>query len=30
MKKDLDAVYTYHAPKGDQPDRYEAIRGQAR
>lgn len=30
MKKDLDSVYTYHAPKDDQPDRYEAIRGQAK
>lgn len=30
MKKNLDSVYTYHAPKDDQRDRYEAIRGQTR
>lgn len=29
MKK-LENTYTYHAPKGDQPKRYEAIRAKAR
>lgn len=29
MKK-LHNIYTYHAPKGDQPERYEAIRAKAR
>ena len=29
MKK-LDNVYTYHAPKGDQSERYESIRAKAR
>lgn len=29
MKK-LDNVYTYHTPKGDQPQRYENIRAKAR
>jgi len=27
---DLDKRFTYHAPKGDQPARYEALRGKAR
>lgn len=29
-KVDLDHVFSYHAPKGDQPARYEAIRAAAR
>ena len=29
MKK-LDNVYTYHAPKGEQSERYESIRAKAR
>lgn len=29
MKK-LDNVYTYHAPKDDQPERYGKIRAKAR
>lgn len=29
MKK-LDNVYTYHAPKEDQSERYESIRAKAR
>ena len=28
--KDFDNAYTYHAPKADQPQRYEAIRAKAR
>lgn len=28
--KDFKSVYTYHAPKADQPLRYEAIRAKAR
>lgn len=28
--KDYENAYSYHAPKGDQPDRYEAIRGNAK
>lgn len=28
--KNLKNTYTYHAPKGDQPERYEAIRAKAR
>ena len=28
--KDYDNTYSYHEPKGDQPDRYEAIRGNAK
>ena len=28
--QDLDNVYTYHAPRGDQPTRYEAIRAKAK
>jgi hypothetical protein len=27
---DVQNTFTYHAPKGDQPARYEAIRAQAR
>ena len=27
---DLEKRFTYHPPKGDQPSRYEIIRGQAR
>lgn len=27
---DLDNWFTYHSPKGDQPDRYEGIRNRAR
>jgi hypothetical protein len=26
----LDVVYTYHSPKGDQPERYVAIREKAK
>ncbi len=26
----MDNIYSYHAPKGDQPQRYEAIRAKAR
>lgn len=26
----LDNIFTYHAPKGDQAERYEAIRTKAR
>ena len=28
--KDFESVYTYHTPKADQPQRYEAIRAKAR
>lgn len=28
--KQLDNSYTYHAPKGDQPDRYVKIRDKAK
>lgn len=28
--KDYENTYSYHAPKGDQPDRYEVIRGNAK
>ena len=28
--KDIENNYTYHAPNGDQPDRYEAIRSKAK
>lgn len=28
--KNLKNTYIYHAPKGDQPERYEAIRAKAR
>ena len=28
--KDFDNAYTFHAPKADQPQRYEAIRAKAR
>lgn len=27
---DIDNVFTYHAPKGDQPERYVAIREKAK
>ena len=27
--KDFENTYTYHAPKADQPQRYEAIRANA-
>lgn len=27
---DLENVYRYHAPTGDQPQRYEALRAQAK
>jgi len=30
MAIDLDRNYTYHPPKGDQPQRYEAIRAKAK
>lgn len=29
-KDELDVRFTYHAPKGDQPERYEAIRDEGR
>lgn len=25
-QEQLDRIFTYHAPKGDQPERYEALR----
>lgn len=28
--KDFERTYTYHAPKADQPQRYEAIRAKAK
>lgn len=30
MKPDLDNIYTYHAPKGSQTDRYIALRSEAK
>lgn len=30
MKKDLDNIYTYHAPKPGQPELYEKIRNKAK
>lgn len=30
MREQIDRAFTYHAPKGDQPKRYEAIRGFAK
>ncbi len=27
---DIDNIFTYHAPKGDQQDRYVALRAQAK
>ncbi|MBU2685596.1 MAG: hypothetical protein KKF27_20335 [Gammaproteobacteria bacterium] len=30
MPLNLDNIYTYHAPKGDQNQRYEEIRSMAR
>lgn len=29
-KEDVEKRFTYHAPKGDQQTRYEAIRGHAK
>ncbi len=29
-RKDLDNWFTYHAPKGDQAERYEMLRDQAK
>lgn len=29
-KSDLDNIFTYHKPKGNQPKRYEAIRDSAK
>lgn len=29
-KEQIENTFTYHAPKGDQPARYEAIRAKAR
>ena len=28
--KDLDNIFTYHAPHGDQPGRYETLRNKAK
>lgn len=30
MSLDLDNIYTYHTPKGDQIDRYQEIRDEAK
>ncbi len=30
LKEDLDFVFTYHKPEGDDPERYEAIRNAAK
>ena len=30
MKKQIDIAFVYHAPKGDQPQRYENIRASAK
>lgn len=30
IQKYIDLAFTYHAPHGDQPDKYEAIRYNAR
>lgn len=30
MSLNLDNIYKYHSPKGDQPSRYEAIRAKAK
>jgi len=30
MPLDLDSIYTYHAPKDNQPKKYETIRAQAK
>ena len=30
VRRDLDKRFTYHAPHGDQPDRYQRIRAQAK
>jgi hypothetical protein len=29
-KSELDNVFTYHSPKGDQPQRYEKLRNAAK
>ena len=29
-QKEMDARFTYHAPKGSQPQRYESIRAKAK
>lgn len=30
MRLDLDNIYTYHTPKGDQTERYEKLRSKAK
>jgi hypothetical protein len=30
LKENLDFVFTYHKPEGDDPERYEAIRNAAK
>lgn len=30
LRERLENTFTYHAPKGDQPERYVAIRGKAK
>lgn len=30
MPVNLDAIFSYHAPRGNQPDRYVAIRAKAK
>lgn len=30
MRNSIDQLFTYHAPKGDQPERYERIRNAAK
>ena len=30
MNEQIESAFTYHAPKGNQPKRYEAIRGFAK
>lgn len=30
LAKDLDRIFSYHSPIGDQPQRYEAIRAAAK
>lgn len=29
-KEEIDHTFSYHAPKGDQPERYERIRAKAK
>ena len=29
-KEQIENIFTYHAPTGDQPERYERIRGEAK